>query len=187
MPIRGIINMEFIHTPLSFRLLHMFFTHSPLWRVLAVCCGLPFMLAACGPGQDPDAISPSTAVYFEALMRGQSASFADTVEVVVRDAGSWDAMLGRLETLLPMPQVDFSEGMVLLVAVPTPTGGTSIQFESVEDDGQTWIATYTIGMPARDCRAIEGVAVPFQAVVVPQSDRPVRFEHSIEPYPCTMK
>ncbi len=120
-------------------------------------------------------------------MRGQSAAFADTVEVVVRDAESWGALLGRLETLLPMPPVDFSEVMVLLVAVPTPTGGTNILFESVEDDGQTWIATYSIGMPARDCRAIDGAAVPFQAVMVPRSDRPVRFEHSIEPYPCTMR
>ncbi|MDZ4699627.1 MAG: hypothetical protein SH809_07975 [Rhodothermales bacterium] len=165
----------------------MFFTHSSFWPNLAVCCCLPVALAACEPAQDPDAISPSTAVYFEALMRGQSAAFADTVEMVVRDAESWDALLGRLETLLPMPPVDFTDAMVLLVAVPTPTGGTNIQFDSVEDDGQTWIATYSIGMPARDCRAIDGIAVPFQAVVVPRSDRPVRFEHSIEPYPCTMQ
>ncbi len=167
--------------------MHMFFTHSLFWRGLACCFCLPMALAACEPGQDPDAISPSTAVYFEALMRGQSAAFADSVEMVVRDAEQWEALQSRLETLLPMPDVDFSSTMVLLVAIPTPTGGTNILFESVEDDGQTWIATYSIGMPARDCRAIDGIAVPFQAVIVPQSDRPVRFEHSIEPYPCTMR
>ena len=87
----------------------MFFTHSSFWPNLAVCCCLPVALAACEPAQDPDAISPSTAVYFEALMRGQSAAFADTVEMVVRDAESWDALLGRLETLLPSGAITLEE------------------------------------------------------------------------------
>lgn len=166
----------------------MFFTHPTVsFRAGVIFLMAGGLLAACEREQDPEAISPSMAVYFESVGQGQSAAFTDTMEVVVRDSVAWARLEGQLDTVLPIERIDFSTTMALLAAVPTPMGGTNILFESVEDDGASLIATYSIGMPGRDCRVIDGHAVPFQVVIVPRSDAPVRFEHGAELYPCTLR
>jgi hypothetical protein len=173
--------------PLSFQDVHMFLTHSTISLRLVLVVTTVAGLMGCGPEPDTEAVSPSSAVYFEAVGQGQTAGFADTTELVIRDAQTWARVLGQIETVLPMDDVDFQQSMVLLAAVPTPVGGTNVLFESVEDDGTGWTATYAIGMPAIDCRPIEGLAVPFQAVLVPQSEAAVRFVRTAEPYPCTFR
>ncbi len=164
----------------------MFFTHTRPNAVLVALAALGIGLVGCGPEQDPEAVSETMAVYFESIGRGQSGAFTDTLEVVIRDSTEWDAVRAQLDTLLPFRDVDFSEAMVLLAAVPTPIGGSTIIFESVEDDGEHIIAMYQLGLPGRDCRSIEGAALPFQAVMVPRTDAPVRFEHNMARNPCTL-
>lgn len=166
----------------------MYFTHLRNFiRGMGFVLPCILLLPACLPAQDPDAISPSMAVYFETVGQGQSMVLTDTLEVVVRDSAAWMALAGQLETLLPMKPIDFGQSMALVAAVPTSMGGSSVVFASVEDDGSTLIATYMVGIPGWDCRIIDGRTVPFQVVVVPRSEAPVRFEHAQEPYPCTMQ
>lgn len=130
-----------------------------------------------------------TGVYFEAIGQGHYAEVNDTLEVVIDDSVTWNEYQDMLPTPLPFREVDFEQTRVFVVAFPVSSGGHNVVFESVEESAETIVASYRVGVPGTDCRIIEGMAVPFQAVVVTRTNdtpKEVIFERRSEIDPCTM-
>ncbi len=156
-------------------------------RLPALAAALLLLIPAVGcldGPPDTSSVSVAEALAFEVIGRGQQARL-DTSEIALRDAAAWTAYQDSLRPLQPFEPVNFSQEMVLLAAVPVPSGGYSVHFEAVEknDDGLT--AHYRLSIPADDCIATMGAGVAFEAVRLARTDGPVRFEHETEAYRCT--
>jgi hypothetical protein len=162
---------------------------SPLHR-LAWLFGslLVVLVAGCQlPGERETEVTLTEALAFEPIGRGQSASIDTTTALAIRDAATWAAYQDSLRPAQPFAEVNFEQEMVVLAAVPVPTGGYSVMFETVErsEDGLT--AHYILSEPGYDCMTTMGLAVPFQAIRVAQTTDTLRFEQSTEAYRCTEK
>ncbi len=146
---------------------------------------LSVILIGCGPApKDLTEITVSEALAFESLGWGLRANL-DTTEVVIRTAEAWETYQATLHPLQPFSDVDFTQEMVLLAAVPVPTGGYTIAFEVVETANDTLTAQYLVSMPGIDCLTATGDAVVFQAVRLAKTEGAMRWEHTREAYRCT--
>ncbi|MFQ5571851.1 MAG: hypothetical protein ACE5G0_19405 [Rhodothermales bacterium] len=142
-------------------------------------------LIGCGPApEDQTEVTIAEAFAFESLGWGQRATL-DTTEIAIRDTETWGTYQAALRPLMPFEEVDFMQEMVLLAAVPVPSGGYSVRFELVEKANDTLTVHYVLSEPAYDCLTTVGDAVVFQAVRLAQTDGAIRFERSYESYRCT--
>lgn len=148
---------------------------------------LALLLAACRPTPQAPA-EPHEALYFEPIGAGYRATLADSgaVERAVRDADAWNAYADSLRPQQPFAPVDFAQTMVLFAAVPQTTSGITVAFRSVEAGPDGVVATYVLHTPGTDCLTAAALTVPFAAVVVPQTDGPVRFVRLRDEYDCTV-
>lgn len=144
------------------------------------------LLSACG--EDSEIVSEGVVLFFEPVAIGQAGSAQDTLEVVVRDSLAWVDASRQLRPLAPYKRVDFSQSVVVAVAIPTESGGYHVEVQSVEDMGDEVVVTYLFHEPARDCITLAALALPFQVVSVRRfDDKPVRFERATQRYECTWK
>ena len=160
---------------------------SPLHRlsVLFSSLLLTMLLAGCfGAPEQETEVSIAEALAFEPMGRGQQARI-DTTERAFRDAASWTAMQDSLRPLRPFTDVNFDQEMVLLAAVPVPTGGYSVRFEVIERTDEGVSIRYRLSVPGNDCRTTMGEGVVFQAVRLAHTDAPLQFIREEEPYRCT--
>ena len=154
---------------------------------------LPFLAAAvliaflgCVDTEADEDSEPETEVlYFEPIGYGRSGSLSDTTEVVLRSEEAWQTYRDSLNSVAPFVEVDFSQSVVLLAALPQETSGYSIDFLSVEEGDSIAVAHYVVSIPAEDCLTAIATAVPFQAVMVRRTDKPVQFTREVEEYRCT--
>lgn len=155
-------------------------------RLPFACCLLTLLAAACSDAPEPAAEPPTLpdTLAFSLLGQGQYARL-DTTERVVRDAATWQALRDSLRPAVPFDSVDFAGEMLLLVAVPAPGGGYTIEFQRVEEDSAGWQARYVLAEPGADCLTAQAQAVPFQVVRLPRTDAPIHFERVHERYRCT--
>lgn len=152
-----------------------------------VIAGL-LLLGGCGRTSEEAAYEPEPeAFYFEPLGRGQHAAFTDTTEVVIRDAETWARYQNELRPVQPFEAVDFTQAMVFLAAVPSPAGGYLVEFEAVEEAGDTITASYLLTAPGRDCLAVSAPAVPYEAILTRRDEAPVRFQRHTATYPCSLR
>ncbi len=171
----------------------MYCTHksSSFFDILGILMIAVLLVSGCGtePEIDNDFLEDLgdiEAVYFEAIGQGSQASFDQRIESVVRDSVSWVEYQEKMETVLPFRDVDFSQLMVAFVAFPHDNGGVTIQFESAERVEQELQINYVVGLPGADCRIIDTPSVPFQVMVLPRFDLPVKFEYREETQYCTL-
>lgn len=143
------------------------------------------LLQGCGGGADAETEPPVEVLYFEPIGYGQSGSLTDTTEIVLRTEEEWAAYRDSLRPIASFKPVDFSQSVVLLVALPQATSGHLIEFVGVEERDSVTVAEYVVGVPAEDCLTATAEAVPFQAVMVRRTELPVRFQHKPEEYRCT--
>lgn len=132
-----------------------------------------------------DETDEAEVLYFEPIGYGQSGSLKDSTETVIRTQEKWAAYRDSLKPLAPFDSVDFSQAVVLLVALPQTTSGHSIELVAVEEHDSIAVATYVVNIPAEDCLTATAETVPFQAVMVRRTDLPVHFAHETEEYRCT--
>ena len=128
---------------------------------------------------------PDAVLYFEAIGMGQYGSVRDTLEVVFRDQESFNNVLKQLTPLGPLPKVDFSQVMVGLVAVPTNSGGYVVEVKSVEKTADDISVTYEFSIPGPDCITLAALSLPFQLVIIQQSEGAVSFVREESRYRCT--
>ncbi len=143
------------------------------------------LAAACRPA-DPDAVTPEPdALYFESIGQGQRGLLTDTTEGVFRDSTAWAEWGRQLRPVTPFAEVDFSQSMVFVAALPQTSGGYRIQFESVEAGDSVIVASYTLFEPAGDCITTMALTLPFEAVAVRRAAGPVSFRRRIERVSCS--
>ena len=158
--------------------------HHFLFLIIATL-GLFFTGCGTQPEMDTD-IEETEALYFEVIVQGASSLFADTTQIVVTDSVAWDDYQQYMKTVIPFPEIDFSQLMVALVAVPVPMRGVSIQVQSIERIQEDVVIYYQMGIPGSDCRGNDNPTTPFQAVMLPQTKGNFSFESSEEEYMCTL-
>lgn len=147
------------------------------------------LLAFVGCSSEPPAPPPPDPepVSFTRLGQGQHADLADTTETIVRDAASWATLSASLRPMVPFDSVDFSTHVVLLAAVPVPSGGYNLGFEEVYRLGDEIVASYILMQPGEDCATAQALATPFQAIMLPTPNAPIRLERITEAYSCERK
>jgi hypothetical protein len=142
-------------------------------------------LAGCAPTAE-DTVETAEVLVFERLGMGHSGTVRDTVEAVARSAAEWETLQQAVRPMEPFREVDFTQYMVALVAIPTESGGYIVEVESVEDlDGEINVS-YVLNTPQSDCVTLAAEAMPFQAVVIRRADGDVRFTRRIARYSCEM-
>ncbi len=164
-----------------------YLSKSPLHRLSALFGSLllTVLLAGClgGPQEDTE-VSIGEALAFEPIGRGQQARL-DTTERAIRDAATWVAYQDSLRPLRPFKEVNFDQEMVLLAALPVPTGGYDVRFEVIERTEEGVTIRYRLFTPADDCRATLGQGVVFQAVRLANTAAPLHFIREEEAFRCT--
>ncbi len=138
-----------------------------------------------GTSAEEETEGRSEVLYFEPIGYGQSGTLTDTTEIVLRTEEEWKVYRDSLRPVAPFLPVDFSQGVILLAALPQTTSGHGIDFVTVEERDSVTVAEYVVNMPAEDCLTASAETVPFQAIMVRRTDLPVRFTHETEEYRCT--
>jgi hypothetical protein len=153
-----------------------------------VLLGFLLVQAGCQRTDDaglPDESAPE-ALYFEAIGAGQAGLLRDTTEVALRTPEEWDAIKDSLRTVEPIREVDFSQTMLLVAALPQNSGGYRVQFESVEKTGDEILASYVVYAPGPDCMTIMALTLPFQVVAARQAEGRVTFRRRVELESCAL-
>lgn len=125
------------------------------------------------------------AFYFQPIGQGQSGLLSDTVEVALRTPEEWAAYRDSLNPVAPFDSVDFSQSIVLLVALPQMASGYAVEFTSVLVTDSVAVAEYLVDVPAEDCLMAFAETLPFQVVLVRRTELPFKFVRSEEEYRCT--
>ncbi|NNE69420.1 MAG: hypothetical protein HKN29_03535 [Rhodothermales bacterium] len=145
-------------------------------------------LSMTGCGADSEILTEGDYLFFERIGIGQAGALTDTAEWVLRDSTSWAEAQEQLQPLAAFEPVDFSQEVVIVVAIPTESGGYHIELESVEEMEDHVLVSYLFHEPALDCITLSALALPFQAVSVKRFEgKPVRFERRTQKYECTWK
>lgn len=153
-------------------------------RIFTTFLFLPLFLTAC---EVPKAIDdgPDAVLYFETIGMGQYGTMRDTTEAVYRDEASFQSVRDSLTLLAPLPEIDFSQVMVGLVAIPTNSGGYVVEVKSVEKTGDEISVNYELSIPGQDCITLDALSLPFQLVIIQQSEGVVSFQRNETTYRCT--
>jgi len=146
----------------------------------------PFiLLAGCMTTQESDiAIEAYLPLPFEEVGRGRNAT-TDTLHRAILSLAEWQALSDSLYPLVPFKTVDFELEMLLIAALPVPSGGFDLRFEEVEDAQDTLIARYRLYTPGADCRITMAPGNVFQVVRLTHRTTPVTFERTEESADCT--
>ena len=111
--------------------------------------------------------------------------FGDSTRTVVTDAGSFSAIWAQLwsgfEPKPPQPPVDFSNDVVLVVALGgRPSGGYGITIDSVVGFSAGTVVYLTTAAPGRTCGVTDLFTQPAELVRLLQPRAPILFlEHGV--------
>ncbi len=98
--------------------------------------------------------------------------------------GQWRRINARQDTP-PLPSVDFRREMLLMAAMgPQPSGGYRVEIDKVLDEPGELLAFVRFVSPGRRCGAIAAVTSPADIVLVPASEKTVRWVVERESADC---
>lgn len=146
---------------------------------------LPFFLTACETEVILDD-GPDEVITFEPIAMGQQGAVRDTLELILRDQAALEAVLPKVQPFGEMPQIDWTQMMVGLIAVPTESGGYVVEVQSVERTGSEVNVHYKLAVPGEDCISVQALALPHQIVVIRKTEGNVTFVRERERYSCGM-
>ena len=153
---------------------------------------IPFLLmvfAGCLQSEEssPATVDEPESLYFESVGIGQAGSLSDTTEVLIRSEEDWQVLRDSLRVVEPFREVDFSQTMLLLVALPQSSGGYRIQMESVDKSDEEILASYAVYAPGPDCLTIMAETLPYQVVAVRRAEGTVRFNRRVIRETCKVE
>ncbi|HEX8243327.1 MAG TPA: protease complex subunit PrcB family protein [Longimicrobium sp.] len=160
--------------------------------VLGYGCSAP--TASSGP-RDQRSAASATALPVNRL-RAEPYSFAyysgmaDSARVTVRDAGAWRqawSAVWRGSSPVPaLPQIDFGQEMVVVVALGTRnSGGYSILVDSAYQYGDRVEVVVRKESPGSRCFTTAALTQPVDIARIPASTLPVRFRERSFVHDCT--
>jgi hypothetical protein len=135
-------------------------------------CGLTLSGACHRGGINPlTPVRPETRVYYD-----DGPAIRDSARLIVRDSAAWHTQWRRATSLQPtpppVPPLDFSREMAVLVAAGRMSPGDQIHVDSAGVQGDyfvVWVRTIV------QCRRVTGEVYPLEIVRVRQSDKPGYF------------
>jgi hypothetical protein len=109
-----------------------------------------------------------------------NSGFTERAEFVVRDAAAWESLWnrvqGRRRPAPPLPAVDFTMSMVVVVALGRKsTGGFSISIVRALRQGDATVVEVLEESPGSECPATAGFTEPVDLALLPRGDGPVTF------------
>jgi hypothetical protein len=123
------------------------------------------------PAENLMAVDPGSRLYYDDVP-----SFPDSIRHVIRDLDSWGSIWAQATrgqaSAPPLPPVDFSRSIVLLVGAGRMRTGDQIHVDSIGTRDGRLVAVVRTTV---DCHSIPNTAYPFEIVRVKRSDRPVVF------------
>jgi hypothetical protein len=155
---------------------------------LLLLLGFGFVLAACGRGASAPApaaprwspVPESAREYYD-----NSGGIRDSLRQVVRDAETmqkvWKEATSKQTSPAPLPNVDFSREMVLVVAAGRMSAEDEIHVDSVDvrkerdERGKDRDVMVALVRSVEGCRRVKAVGYPVEIVRVRRFDGPVRF------------
>jgi protease stability complex PrcB-like protein len=110
-------------------------------------------------------------------------------EEVVRDSAAWHRLWEEIHattTPVPdLPQVDFSQDMILVAAMGSqPTGGYDILLTGATQDSAGLTVALLERRPGTECMTTQALTRPLDLAKVPRLDGEVRFVESLEETSC---
>lgn len=142
-------------------------------------------LTACQEAADVDD-GPDDVLAFDPIAMGHNGMVRDTLELVLRNEAAFEEALEKVRPLADVPDVDFEQYMVALIAIPTESGGYIVEVQSVEQTGDEITVNYVLNVPAQDCITVQALSLPHQIVQIRRSEGNVTFEQERERYLCGM-
>lgn len=129
---------------------------------------------------------------FDSAMSGISShtGVQDRRRQVIRDADTWAAVWAEVVTpYVPtpaLPTVDFSEYMIVFVAMGTRnSGGYDIEVDAVLDDSAALVARVRETSPGPSCMTTQALTAPVAAKLVPRRDRVVTWAEQTSTHNCS--
>lgn len=165
------------------------FVRASLLALTALACG-----GRPGPGV-PAAPPPASTALDVHRFATDSGSFAGNsgyetpATVVIGDAGAWAAAWGRIhegqQPLPPLPSVDFSNRMVVLVAIgQQPNGGHSVRLTGAAPAGDTLLIRAEHRSPGAGCFTTQALVEPVDIATIARTSAPIRFDVRGAVYSC---
>ena len=109
-----------------------------------------------------------------------TSGFTGPEQLVLRDPAAWQAAWSRLHEGMvapPLPAVDFTREMVVLLALgERSSGGYQIRFDGITVAGANATVRFTITEPGTGCMTTQAMTAPVDIVRVPRAAGTVRFE-----------
>ena len=149
------------------------------------------LAAACSasvvPGEPGRAV-PLVRLRAEPYSLTYSSGLTQPERIVIRDEAAWRevwAAIWRRHSPQPLPEVDFSQEMLVVVALgERPTGGFGILADSAfADDKELVIRVRTI-TPGPRCGTTQALTQPVDVARVPRTALAVRFRDQPEVHEC---
>jgi hypothetical protein len=113
----------------------------------------------------------------------------DARRVVIRDPTAWSTLWAEAVTNMApppeLPPVDFSEAMLIAVAMGTrASGGHEISIDDVHRSGEALVVAVREVAPGPLCFTTQAFTAPVDIVQIPKSDEPIRFEEEADTLNC---
>jgi hypothetical protein len=124
------------------------------------------------PAENLTPVEQDARLYYD----DEASAFPDSIRMVIRDAESltsiWAKATSGQASAPPIPAVDFTQSIVLLVGAGKMRTGDQIHVDSVGTrQGRLVVVVRT----TVDCQSIPNAAYPFEIVRVKRSSKPVSF------------
>jgi PrcB C-terminal len=161
----------------------------PLKHDFVVCVAVGALVACGGTGPDQRASSGPIASGGSVPAGASSvpvrrvqppayySAFQTPARLLIKDAASWasawDQIAGHASLLPPLPAVDFSTEMVIVLAMGSkPSSGYGIAITAVARDqtGALFVAATETSPAAKDCGLLTVITSPVDFVIIPRSD-----------------
>ena len=148
-------------------------------------------ITSCQPIPEPDMNTDDwpDLIQFVSIGRGHHARLdsTDTTVRIITDTADWEVYQDSLQPLMSFDPVDFSTEMLVLVATPVPSEGYDLRIDLVESLNDTMTVTYSLFVPATDCRIADLPGNVFDVVRLNRVDHAVRFVEETESLRCTLR
>lgn len=119
------------------------------------------------------------------LEKGSHSGVIEPRQVVNKDEAGWRRLWGEHQPpgqpARPLPEIDFTKEMVILVAMGQRfSGGFTIEIEKVETSRGRLTIFVRPEAPPPGAMVTQALTAPFEIVAVPRSDSPPQFVESKE-------
>ena len=146
-------------------------------RILTIAFGAALTAVACGKSV-PMVAPLSPVLSSQRVFYDDQTGFPDSVRLVVKDASVWESVWGQATynqaSPPPLPPVDFTRDMIIVVGAGRMSPGDQIRVDSIgtrTDDYYVVVVKIT-----EECQPFPADVYPLEIVRVPRDERPVVFE-----------